>query len=213
MLIFTISAEKVEWKDKDKLIIQYGLILLEGVEFMRFTISGKNIDITEGLRQRVIQKLSKLDKFFADETEIQITLSVERLRHIIEATIPMKGTIIRAEEEAEDMYAAIDDVVDILERQITKHRKKLIDRHRQDAIFAESMEQSVGSDETTDDEDIKIVRSKRFALKPMDPVEACLEMDLLGHNFFVFRNGDTDEVNVVYKRKKEGTYGLIEPEI
>lgn len=179
---------------------------------MRFTISGKNIDITEGLRQKVIQKLSKLDKFFVDETEAQITLSVEKLRHIIEATIPMKGIIIRAEEEAEDMYAAIDDVVAILERQITKHRKKLLDRHRQDAIFVDTIENVIGH-EDENEEEMKIVRSKKFALKPMDPVEACLEMDLLGHNFFVFRNGDTDEVNVVYKRKKEGTYGLIEPEI
>ena len=135
---------------------------------MRYIIYGKNLEVTEGLKQAVHDKFSKLEKFFTPETEVQVTLSVQKDNQIVEATIPMKGTILRVEPNSTDMYVSIDMAV-------------------------------------------TITKSKRFAIKPMDVEEACVQMELLGHNFFVFRNAETFEVNVVYKRKDK-TYGLIEPE-
>ncbi len=175
---------------------------------MRFIISGKNIEVTEGLRSAVENKLQRLDKFFAEDTEVIITLSVERDRQKIEVTIPMKGQVIRAEQDSMDMYVSIDLVVDIIERQIRRYKTKLMNQKLNGAEFKKEFFEE---DEDDQDEQIKIVRSKKFAIKPMDVEEACVQMELLGHAFFVFRNADTFEVNVVYKRKN-GTYGLIEPE-
>ncbi len=175
--------------------------------YMNYIISGKNIEVTEGLKSAVYDKLEKLEKYFADDADIQVTFSVEKERHKIEVTIPMKGHIIRAEQVSDDMYVNIDLVLEIIERQINKYKKKLIDKE-QNAAF---LKNAFIEEDIEDDEEITIVRSKRFAVKPMFPEDACIQMDLLGHNFFVFRNADTDEVNVVYKRKG-GTYGLIEPE-
>lgn len=177
---------------------------------MRYILSGKNIDITDGLRNAVEDKIGKLERFFTPDTEAQITLSVEKERHIIEVTIPVKGQIIRAEEEDDNMYAAIDNVVDIIERQLMKYKKKIIDRHHSGGFFKKEFLNKESEEEITED-NIKIFRAKRFAVKPMDPEEACFQMELLHHDFFVFRNSETDEVNVVYKRKGN-TYGLIEPE-
>ena len=176
---------------------------------MRFIIKGKNIDVTQALKEAVKDKIGKLDKFFTPDTEVRVTLSVEKERHIIEVTIPVKGHIIRAEEENNSMYSAIDNVVDIIERQLKKYKKKIIDRHHSGYNFKKEFIDN--HDEEIEDDSIKIFRSKRFAVKPMDAEEACFQMELLGHDFFVFRNSVTDEVNVVYKRKGE-TYGHIEPE-
>lgn len=175
---------------------------------MRFIISGKNIEVTDGLRTAVEGKLSKLDKFFTDETEIFVTLSVERNRQKIEVTIPMKGQVIRAEQDSSDMYVSVDLVVDIIERQIRRYKTKLMN---QKLVGTEFKREFFEIEEDTPDEEIKIIRSKKFAIKPMDVEEACVQMELIGHTFFVFRNADTFEVNVVYKRK-DGTFGLIEPE-
>ncbi len=174
---------------------------------MRFTIVGKNIEVTDALRNVATNKLSKLEKYFSEETEAQVYMSVLKKNHIIEVTVPIKGSLIRAEEEAENMYAAIDLVVDVLERQLLKHRKKLINKHRHHGTFRTTFVE----EEIEEDEGISIVRSKRFPVKPMDAEEACMEMELLGHSFFVFREADTDEINVVYKRK-DGQFGLIAPE-
>lgn len=174
---------------------------------MKYTISGKNIEVTDGLRGAVYDKLGKLDKYFADDVDAQVTFSVEKDRQKIEVTIPMKGHIIRAEQVSDDMYVSIDLVLEVIERQINRYRKKLIDKQQNAAYLAESFI----DDDVEDDEEIQIVRSKRFAVKPMYPEDACIQMDLLGHNFYVFRNAETEEVNVVYKRKGN-TYGLIEPE-
>ncbi len=180
---------------------------------MRYIINGKNIQVTNALETKIMEKLSKVEKFFVPDTEVHITLSVEKLRHIIEITIPIKGTILRAEVEDRDMYACIDEVVDILEKQILKFKNKLRDRHRHDSPFKEEFVSGIlfKTEDEQKEPSLRIERTKRFAIKPMDAEEAALEMDLIGHNFFVFRNGDTDEVNVVYKRHN-GTYGLIEPE-
>jgi len=176
---------------------------------MKFIISGHNIDVTEGIRSAVEAKLGKLDKYFTNETEITVTLSVEKDRQKIEVTIPVKGSIIRAEEVSTDMYASIDLIEDTIERQLRRYRKKLIDKHKAErSQFTDTYFEEEYEEEDT----VKIVKSKKFGIKPMDPEDACLEMELLGHNFFVFMNADTEEVNVVYKRKN-GAYGLIEPEL
>lgn len=175
---------------------------------MRYTITGRNIDITKALRNIIEEKLDKLNKFFEENTEVLVTLSVNKKRHIMEITIPVGGSLIRAEVETDNMYRALDEAVDIVERQLVKHKGKLNKKHRTDKLFKSDF---LDNDISDDEDVINIVRSKKFALKPMDPEEACLQMDLLGHNFFVFFNGSTEEVNVVYKRKKEATYGLIEP--
>ena len=174
---------------------------------MRYIMYGKNLEVTKGLKTAVEDKLSKLFRYFADDTEVHVTFSIEGDAQKIEVTIPMRNTIIRAEEESDDMYSAIDVVQEMLERQLRKYKNKLVDQ-KQNAIGLSK----AFLDETIEEEDeIRIIRTKRFAVKPMDVEEACIQMELLGHNFFVFRNAQTDEVNVVYKRKGN-TYGLIEPE-
>ena len=174
---------------------------------MRFIITGRNIDITEGLKSAVEQKLGKLDRFFAPETEVNVTLSVEKERQKIEVTIPVKGNIIRSEQVSSDMYVSIDLVEEVIERQLKKYKNKIVDKQQNAAAFAQEF-----VEKDYDDDEVKIIRTKRFGIKPMDPEEACVQMELLGHNFYVFFNSETEEVNVVYKRKGN-TYGLIEPEL
>ncbi len=174
---------------------------------MNFIISGKNLEVTDGLRKAVNDKIGKLKKYFTDDTDIHVTLSTEKERQKIEVTIPMKGNIVRAEQVSSDMYVSIDLVEEIIERQLRKYKTKLIEK-KQAAV---NLNKEFIDDEDSDDEEIKIIRTKSFALKPMDPEEACVQMELLGHNFFMFRDAQTDEINVVYKRKGN-TYGLIEPE-
>lgn len=175
---------------------------------MRYIISGKNIDMTEGLKTAVYEKIGKLERYFTPDTEIHVTMSVEKERHKIEVTIPMKGSIVRGEQSSNDMYVSIDLVEEVIERQLRKYKSKLI-QQKQAAVNLN--QEFMDDDDYEEEEAIKIFRIKRFAMKPMDPEEACVQMELLGHNFFVYRNAETDEVNVVYKRKGN-TYGLIEPE-
>lgn len=174
---------------------------------MRYTITGRNIDVTPGLREAVIEKIGKLERYFNQDTEAIITLSVTKDRQKIEVTIPVKDHIIRAEEQSTDMYVSIDLVEEIIERQLKKYKTKLIDKKQSHIDFSEFYVQ----EETEADDEIKIEKVKKFAMKPMDPEEACVQMELLGHSFYVFLNAETEEVNVVYKRKGQ-TYGLIEPE-
>jgi len=174
---------------------------------MRFTITGRNIDVTPGLRAAIEEKIGKLDRYFNSDAEAIVTLSVQKDKQIIEVTIPVKGNMIRAEESSSDMYVSIDLVQEIIERQMKKYKNKLLDKKQTAQAFSDW---SI-SDENDSDEDIKIVKTKRFAMKPIDPEEACFQMELLGHSFYMFLNSDTEEVNVVYKRRN-GAYGLIEPE-
>ena len=176
---------------------------------MKIKSFGKNIEVTEGIKGAVEEKLGKLDKYFSEETKADVTLSVNRNDQKVEVTIPVKGGIIRAEEVSEDMYASIDMVEETIERQLVKYKNKLVDKKKsyRDNFTNDYIE----ADYEDEDEDVvKIVRTKSFGIKPMDAEEACIQMELLGHNFFVFLNAETDEVNVVYKRKG-GTFGLIEP--
>lgn len=174
---------------------------------MRIKVSGKNIEVTNALRERVEKKLSKFEKYFNPDTEANATLTVEKNRHIIEVTIPFNGVILRGEEATEDMYASIDKVVEKLEKQIAKYKTKLEKKIKDGSVRFENLT----FDQEEDDAEPKIVKTKRFAMKPMPVEEAVLQMELLGHNFFMFYNADSEEVNVVYKRK-DGNYGLIEPE-
>ena len=174
---------------------------------MRYKITGRNINVTPGLKAAVEEKIGKLERYFNQDTEVNITLTVEKDRQKIEVTIPVKGTIIRAEQESNDMYVSIDLVEEIIERQLKKYKNKIVDKQQAAASFSKAYVEN----DYTDDDEIKIVRTKKFDIKPMYPEDACIQMELLGHNFFVFCNAETDQVNVVYKRKN-GTYGLIEPE-
>lgn len=174
---------------------------------MKITISGKNIDVTEGLRAAVQDKLGKLERYFTPDTEVIVTLSVEKERQKIEVTIPVKGNIIRSEQVSNDMYVSIDLVEEVIERQLRKYKKKIVDKKQEGGNFQKAYIEN----DYMEDEEIRIIRSKKFGMKPMFPEDACVQMELLGHNFYVFRNAETDEVNVVYKRKGN-TYGLIEPE-
>ena len=174
---------------------------------MKFIISGKNITVSEGLRTAVEDKLGKLERYFTPDTEVVVTLSVEKERQKIEVTIPVKGNIIRSEQVSTDLYVSIDLVEEVIERQLRKYKNKIVDRKQSAGNF----QQEYIDKEYDEDEEVKIIRTKKFDIKPMYPEDACVQMELLGHNFFVFVNAETDQVNVVYKRKGN-TYGLIEPE-
>ncbi len=174
---------------------------------MKFIIVGRNIEVTPGLREAVEDKIGKLEKYFKPDTEVHVTLSVEKDRQKIEVTIPVKGSIIRSEQVSNDMYVSIDLVEEIIERQLKKYKNKIVDKYQSAASFSQLFLEN----DYMDEEDIKIVRTKKFDIKPMYPEDACIQMELLGHSFFVFINAETDQVNVVYKRKGD-TYGLIEPE-
>ena len=175
--------------------------------YMKFIISGKNIDITEGLKSAIEDKIGKLEKYFTPDTEVHVTLSVEKERKKIEVTIPVKGTVIRSEQVSNDMYVSIDLVEEIIERQLKKYKNKLIEKQQNKDYFRQEFIEK----DFVDEEEIQIVRSKKFDIKPMYAEDACIQMELTGHNFFVFVNAETGQVNVVYKRKGN-TYGLIEPE-
>ena len=183
---------------------------------MNFIISGKNIEVTPGLKEAIEQKLGKLERYFTPETEIIVTLSVEKGRQKIEVTIPVKGSIIRSEQTSSDMYVSIDLVEEVIERQLRKYKNKLVAKsqgHPTAAVPSGSIKKEFieSDDESSDDDEIRIVRTKKFGIKPMFPEDACIQMELLGHDFYVFCNAETEEVNVVYKRKN-GSFGLIEPE-
>ena len=173
---------------------------------MRISITGKNIEVSDYLRDLAIKKMAKLDRYFPADTVAQITMAVEKNRHIVEVTIPYGGGIIRGEEVTGDMYASIDNVIAKLERQIVRHRTKL-----EKSLKAEAFNEPIPEYSDEEDEGPRVVKVKRYSIKPMSEEEAILQMELLGHSFFVFTNSETDAINVLYKRK-DGNLGLIEPE-
>lgn len=176
---------------------------------MKFIIVGKNIDVTPGLRSAVEDKIGKLQRYFSADTEVHVTLSTQKDRQKIEVTIPVKGNIIRSEQVSNDMYVSIDLVEEVIERQLRKYKTRIAAKQ---AVAAETFKAEFLDEADAEDEnEIKIVRTKRFGMKPMYPEDACIQMELTDHDFFVFINAETDEVNVVYKRKGN-TYGIIEPE-
>lgn len=170
---------------------------------MQITIRGKNVAVTPALNDYVEEKVGRLSRYLENISEAVVALSVVKDEHIVEVTVFVNGSgiILRGEESNDDMYASIDLVVEKVERQIRKYKTRLSKKSliRPDVPALEN------------DQPAKLVKTKRFAIKPMDPEEAVMQMNLIGHDFFVFFNADTEEVNVVYKRK-DGNFGLIEPE-
>jgi putative sigma-54 modulation protein len=173
---------------------------------MRVTVIGKNIDVTPALKEIVERKISKLDRYFKPNVEARATLTVQKNSQIFEVTIPFNGVILRCEESTDDMYKSIDLVETKLERQIRKQRTKLQRRNNESLRFNSFDEVAF-----EEDDEGEIVKVKKFNIKPMSAEEAILQMELVEHNFFVFKDADTDNVNVIYKRK-DGNYGLLEPD-
>jgi len=180
---------------------------------MKTIIKGRHIEITEALRNYLEKKLDKLDKHFDNIMEATVALSVEKKRQIVEVTMQASRALIRAEVETGDMYASIDKVVDRLERKVQKYKDKYLKKTHPHTTAGknEIIQQESTLKENVSSEGFKIVKTKRFAVKPMSVEEAGMQMDLLGHSFFVFANDQTNIVNVIYKRK-DGNFGLIEPE-
>jgi putative sigma-54 modulation protein len=175
---------------------------------MDIIVRGKNLEVTPALVSYAQKKLGKLDKFFDKATETQVLLTVVRGEHIVEVTVIYEGMILRGEESSADMYASIDLVVEKLEKQIAKYKTRLNRSLRQRGMRPVSVK--LVSDLRVEEDQSKVVKTKRFTLKPMDVEEAILQMNLLGHDFFVFANAYTETMNVLYRRK-DGDYGLIEP--
>lgn len=178
---------------------------------MTYSFIGKDTVISDALKEKTIQKLSRLEKLMPENTDVTITYSVTKLENKVEVTIPIQKRILRAEAREKDMYVAVDLVVDILEKQMVRYKGRLKDKSRRDKHFKDELSTMFADITTGEDESVDIKRTKRFAIKPMDPEEAVMEMELLHHSFYVFRNKENDEVNVVYRRN-DNSYGLIEPE-
>ena len=179
---------------------------------MNYNIRGENIEVTPAIREYVEKKVAKLERYFSETPEANVNVNLrfnQDKTSKVEVTIPMPNLVLRAEETNDDMYAGIDLIVDKLERQIRKHKTKVNRKFREKGdvglTFANPLPENVDYDE----DELEVVRTKRFDLKPMDSEEAILQMNLLGHSFYVFTNADSNRTNVVYKRK-DGRYGLIE---
>lgn len=172
---------------------------------MKTTIVARKIELTAGLKEYIENKLTKLDKFFDENSEAKITMSVEKNRQKIEATIYSRDTIYRAEQVTSDMYVTMDKIIDDIERQIRKHKTRLEKRLKSGAFNDMAVYETPVEEET----EFKIIKKKSFTAKPMSDEEAILQMNLLGHSFFVFKNSETEQDNIVYKRK-DGNYGIIE---
>jgi putative sigma-54 modulation protein len=188
---------------------------------MRFTFSGKNVIVTEDLKEKCMKKIGRLERLFPPDAEVHVTFSVTKQENRIEVTIPLQRRMLRSEVSADDLYTAIDMSVEALDKQMVKYKRRIKDKSRRDTAFREEASEAASLPEPSepdvavgggeDGDVIRIERSKKFALKPMDAEEAVMEMEMLDHVFYVFRNSLTEEVNVVYKRNN-GSYGLIEPE-
>jgi putative sigma-54 modulation protein len=185
-----------------------------------YNVRGQRMEVTDALRDYVEKKLSRLERYFEapPKSDVHVTLSATKGRHAVEVTIPLQSVLLRAEDKSEDMYASIDLVVDKLERQIRKHKTKVNRQAKMSgtsrALFKEDFGTGYSRGATAiapyeEEEEFELVRTKSFNLKPMDVEEAILQMNMVGHNFYVFANSDTKEVNVVYRRS-DGKYGLIE---
>ena len=178
---------------------------------MKIIITGRNVDLTDAIRERVNDKLSKLDKFFTNETTATVTLKKESGKDVAEINIPVKGNLLRVSERQDNLFAAIDTAADKIERQIRKYRTKI----RDNKIHTIMKNNEVGnfSEEKVDEEptEIKIVKKKQLLLKPMDEEEACMQLDMIGHSFFIFENTN-GKVCVAYRRG-DGNFGIIEPDI
>jgi len=177
---------------------------------LQVQVRGRNVEVTGALKEYVDKRVGKLVRYLDGISEAQVTLAVEKGSHCVEVTIPVNGMILRGEETTHDMYASVDLVVEKLEKQIRKYKGKLLKRLGKAA--GEYSKETTSLDEQLNEDGLRIVRNKRFNIKPMSLDEAIMQMNLLSHNFFVFTNAETEQVNVLYRRK-DGNYGLIEPEV
>src|SRR5437773_10037560 len=183
---------------------------------MRLHVKGKNLEVSESIRSYAEEKLGKLGRKLADPTQVELELSLERnpsiaAKHVAEATIWTKGPTLRAREASPDMKASIDQLVDKLERQVTRYRQKRQRGRTRDNGAAPVADAPLVAPESEPESESPIAKTKQFPVKPMSPEEAVLQLELVGHDFFVFENAETGEVNVVYRRR-DGDYGLIEPQ-
>ena len=176
---------------------------------MKFTIIGRKIEVTPAIREYVEKKLSKLDKFFKDKSEARVVLGTIKDNEYIEASIYASGMIYRAEVSDNDIMAAIDKIVDVIERQIRKNKTRLAKKLKKDSTLDNTLLSGSSYTEGEDKKEFEVVKTKRFIIKPMSVEEAILQMNLLGHSFFIFKNMDSNEVNIVYKRKDK-KYAVIE---
>lgn len=176
---------------------------------MKVTIVAKNVEVTPALKEMVEKKISKLDKYFEPNVEAKATLSVQKNRQIFEVTIPFNGIILRREESSDDMYKSIDIVEEKLQRQIRKQKTKLSRKNTGGSLRYPDFVPGEVKDEIENTS--KVVKTKNFSVKPMSREEAILQLEMLGHNFFVYEDSESNNINVLYKRN-DGNYGLIEPE-
>ncbi len=176
---------------------------------MKFTFAEKRMNSSEDLRAYATKKINKLDRLFRSEGEAFVTFSVERGRFLAEITIKNNGMFYRASELTNDMYASVDSGVAAIERQIRKNKTRLSKKLREDALEREAVPDYMSGEDDDEEDEFKIVRSKRFPIKPMSPQEAILQMNLLGHEFFVYRDDEADDAISVVYRRKDGGYGLI----
>lgn len=171
---------------------------------MQVAVRGKNIEITSALREYVEKKVGKIERFIDLPVNAQVNMYVERGRHIVEVTAALNGLMLRGEEATDDMYASVDLVADKLEKQVQRYKARFKKQR--------AKEDGAAGAERTTEQDGQLVKSKRFPVKPLALDEAIMQMNLLSHDFFVFANADTERVNVLYRRK-DGNYGLLEPEL
>lgn len=180
---------------------------------MNYTFVGKGMTATEGMKEKAKDKIEdRLSRYISDDTKIGVTFSNVKKNNKIEVTVHLPKRTLRAETTHEDMYAAIDLVVDVAEKQIAKYKSRLKDKSQKEKKFADEFSVFTSNDESDVEVNDEIVKVKKFPVKPMGVEEAIMEMELIGHNFYVYRDSETNEVNVVYKRLDNG-YGVIEPEV
>ena len=182
---------------------------------MIIIMSGKQMDLTDGIKHAIEEKLGRLDFYLHPETDVKVTVSAKKARQKVEVTIfPINGPIIRAEDIEENLYAAIDIVYDKLNIQLRKYKKRLQDRHKlNESIRFDAIEDIEETDQSSSEDNLDTIikRTKKFGVKPMSPEEAVLQLDLLEHDFYMFKNSETNDISIVYRRKNGG-YGLIESE-
>ena len=176
---------------------------------MILDVRGKNIDVTSALRQHVERKLSRLKRFFSGIDTAHVRLSVAHGIHTVEVTIPVAGMVLRGEERTSDMYTSIDHVVEKLERQLKRYQRRLVPALQRVGVVSGA---SVTETDTDTYEEGRLMRTKQFAAKPMTVDEAIMQMNLIGHDFYAFRNAENELINVVYRRR-DGNYGLLEPDL
>ena len=179
---------------------------------MKITITGRKFNLRDSFKEKVEKKLAKFSRFFGDDADANVTVTLEKNRQTVEITVRSKGYIYRAEQTCGDMEEALDKAVERLSGQIRKYKTRLDKRMKTDVDTSVYAPLEEDQDEIIEEQDFEIVRSKKFPVKPMDIDEAILQMNMLGHEFFMFRNIDSNEINVVYKRV-DGNYGLLEPDL